>query len=455
MKLPKFRLRRQRVGVVGLYRSGKTVFLTSLINHLQNHNPRQFRLGRGDVKLIFAGQREPSRFAPFPYLQYRNELVNARQWPTKTRGISEYTFGYYRSDWHVTRGEMTLVDFPGERLADLMMAKASYDQWSDLLITIFRNHDEYRALAEPYLGAFDAGVPAESAVIEGYRQLLLRLFLGFRPIVSPSAFLLSPQGHWLGDVPEAQYLDRCFSGLDAARQFAPMPAAARQQQPDLRKAFAQRYDEYRREIALPLARWMRGCDALTVLLDVTTLLAAGEGMYQGNRELLSHLIQQLSPGKGYFGLSADVLSTVLSPVHGPLSALLDLNWHEIDRVAFVATKADKVHESDRPRLADLVREMTEGLIAAHQARAVSLEVGYFACAAVKSTRSVSEGKLQAFVGAGAEPSLFAPSRVPEQWPPTWQHGQFLFPNVEPWIPPRRDAAPDHIELDRVADFLMG
>src|SRR5690554_7876476 len=81
MKLPKFRLRRQRVGVVGLYRSGKTVFLTSLINHLQNHNPHHFRLGRGDVKLTYSGNLKPSRFAEFPYLQYRNQLVNAKEWP--------------------------------------------------------------------------------------------------------------------------------------------------------------------------------------------------------------------------------------------------------------------------------------------------------------------------------------------------------------------------------------
>jgi len=454
MKLPKFRLRRQRVGVVGLYRSGKTVFLTSLINHLQNHNPHHFRLGRGDVKLTYSGNLKPSRFAEFPYLQYRNQLVNAKEWPVKTREVSEYCCRYYRSDWRVSRGELSIVDFPGERLADLMMAKASYDEWSDIILAIFRNHQEYSSLAGSYLDIIDGGELSEAAVIDAYRQLLLTLFLAFRPVVSPSSFLLSPEGRWLGDVGQDQRMDQCFSGLDASKQFSPLSDDARRRNPQLRKRFARRYEEYRQQIALPLAKWMKSCDALTVLIDVTTLLAGGEGMYQGNRELLGNLMQQLTPGRNYFGISVDILSRVLAPVHCPLNYLLDLNWHEISKVAFVATKADKVHESDRQRLCDLVKEMTEPLIASHRERAVSLDVGYFACAAVKSTRSTANGKLQAFVGED-HPSAFTPSHVPEQWPKTWQYGTYKFPNMAPWVPPRRDAAPDHIELNRVVDFLIG
>ena len=32
----------KRIGIVGLYRSGKTVFMTSLINHLSRHDPLRF-----------------------------------------------------------------------------------------------------------------------------------------------------------------------------------------------------------------------------------------------------------------------------------------------------------------------------------------------------------------------------------------------------------------------------
>ena len=40
-----------RVGVVGLYSAGKTVLLTSLINHLQDHDPDRFPLGSKETRL--------------------------------------------------------------------------------------------------------------------------------------------------------------------------------------------------------------------------------------------------------------------------------------------------------------------------------------------------------------------------------------------------------------------
>jgi len=456
MKVPKFRLRRQQVGVIGLYRSGKTVFLTSLINHLQNHNASRFPVGK-QARVWFDGELKAVRFEPFPYKERRDLLVNTRRWPEKTRGVSEYGCRYYRSDWHLSRGELSLLDFPGERLADLIMVHASYAQWSDFLLTLFHDHAEYRGLADPYLDLLKQDGLEEGRVIDVYRQLMLGLFMAFRPVVSPSAFLLAPDGRWIGDpdIARDRVMDHCFSGLSADAQFAPLSAEARERFPALHKQFAKRYGAYKRQIALPLSGWMRSCDALVVLVDVTALLAGGEGMYQGNRELLRNLIDLLKPGKSLFGLSMDLLQNVLYPFDNrPLKRVVDLGWQALSRIAFVATKADKVHESDRDRLRDLVREMTEGLVASHQVKAAALDVGYFACAAVKSTRSTSDGKLQAYLGPDAPLTSFTPARVPETWPMTWKHGEFLFPNVAPWVPSRRDAPPDHIELNRVADFLM-
>ena len=40
-----WRTAERRVGVVGLSYAGKTVFLTSLINHLEHHDADRFRIG--------------------------------------------------------------------------------------------------------------------------------------------------------------------------------------------------------------------------------------------------------------------------------------------------------------------------------------------------------------------------------------------------------------------------
>ena len=49
----------RRIGVIGLQGSGKTVLLTSLINHLMHHDPRRFPLGDGNVEVTHFVQELP------------------------------------------------------------------------------------------------------------------------------------------------------------------------------------------------------------------------------------------------------------------------------------------------------------------------------------------------------------------------------------------------------------
>jgi predicted YcjX-like family ATPase len=74
-----------RIGVVGLYASGKTVFLTSLINHLRNHDPGRFRLGDGTVTLRKFREHTPEPdWGQFEYERFRDAFVG-KCWPGKTR----------------------------------------------------------------------------------------------------------------------------------------------------------------------------------------------------------------------------------------------------------------------------------------------------------------------------------------------------------------------------------
>src|SRR6266508_2142376 len=49
MPLLPWKTAERRIGVLGPNWAGKTVFLTSLINHLSSHDPRYFHLGSGRV----------------------------------------------------------------------------------------------------------------------------------------------------------------------------------------------------------------------------------------------------------------------------------------------------------------------------------------------------------------------------------------------------------------------
>ena len=46
---------RIRVGVIGMYQSGKTVLLTALVNHLVSHDPDRLPLGADHTEIGFLG----------------------------------------------------------------------------------------------------------------------------------------------------------------------------------------------------------------------------------------------------------------------------------------------------------------------------------------------------------------------------------------------------------------
>jgi predicted YcjX-like family ATPase len=74
-----------RVGVVGLYNSGKTVLLTSLINHIQDHDPDRFPLRNAQTRTRkFTVLQPDAEWAAFNYTGHRDALVNRGKWPAKT-----------------------------------------------------------------------------------------------------------------------------------------------------------------------------------------------------------------------------------------------------------------------------------------------------------------------------------------------------------------------------------
>ena len=78
-----------RVGVVGLYSAGKTVLLTSLINHLQDHDPDRFPLGTPETRLRkFVTHKPDDGWDAFNYAGSRDALVHGGRWPAKTRDRS-------------------------------------------------------------------------------------------------------------------------------------------------------------------------------------------------------------------------------------------------------------------------------------------------------------------------------------------------------------------------------
>src|SRR6188472_1390205 len=123
-----------RLGVTGLSRAGKTVFITALIHGLT-------RGGRFPVFEPFAAGRiararlepQPDDAVPrFAYEDHVRTLIEERRWPNSTVDISELrlVIDYQRQNGADKTLTLDIVDYPGEWLLDLPLLQKSFEQWS-------------------------------------------------------------------------------------------------------------------------------------------------------------------------------------------------------------------------------------------------------------------------------------------------------------------------------------
>ena len=186
-----------RVGVVGLYNSGKTVLLTSLINHLKDYDPARFPLGDekkpASLRKFRLFPPEPG-WAAFPYDAFRDALVNRGRWPEKTRDRAQFVCRFERSDWTFSDCLLKLYDLPGERIADAAMLGRDFAAWSDHVIRLFQSDAVYRECAAPYLNALSQPLESPGKLLRAYRLALANLIWNYKPFISPSTFLLDTQG---------------------------------------------------------------------------------------------------------------------------------------------------------------------------------------------------------------------------------------------------------------------
>ena len=112
-----------RLGVTGLSRAGKTVFITALLHGL-------LRGGRFPVfEPLASGRIAGARLSPqpddavprFDYERHVRSLVTEREWPQSTRQISELrvVIDYQSAGGAMRTLTLDIVDYPGEWLLDL------------------------------------------------------------------------------------------------------------------------------------------------------------------------------------------------------------------------------------------------------------------------------------------------------------------------------------------------
>jgi uncharacterized protein len=445
------------LAVTGLSRSGKTVFITSLIHNLLSalHNPNRLPLFNvvGERRLIAANLEgaKAHRLPRFPYFANIEKMAGqVPDWPARTADISEIgveirfapanSVGRLLSEFTGNPAAVTLriVDYPGEWLLDLPLLEQSYAEWSRATLQVFRAGvraevaGDFLAYVARHGGHEVASEQVAREAHELYRASLIKARDQYGlSFLQPGRFLCPGT---LGEVP---YL--WFAPLDLGAEgdnLAPHTLAA---------LMADRFEVYKREVVTRFYEGhFRHYSRQIVLVDVLRSLLAGREAFEDTRRAIDAILESFRYGHG-----------------GTISKLL-FGSH-IDKVVFAATKADHVPDIQRDHLAALLRNMAAFPALEVKSRNAQLEV--MALASVISTaedaQEIDGQRVQVVVGrpvgAGKQSKFFV-GNVPIR-PPRVDAWGSPFLNVPVFEPPAIDPSPvdgiAHINLDLALDFLIG
>jgi predicted YcjX-like family ATPase len=445
-----------RLGVTGLSRSGKTVFITALVHGLlaASRWPVFEPQAQGRIARVRLEPQPDDGIPRFPYEDHLAALTGPREWPEGTKRISEIRLAIdFASNAGFMRGtEKTLtldiVDYPGEWLLDLPLLAQSYSEWSRRSIEAARRPPR-AALAEEWLAATAEAQPSGKGG-EAEARRLADKFTRYLKSCRDERVSLST-------LPPGRFLLPGEMEGSPALTFAPLDLQGREPAGDsLAALMEKRFESYKRLVVMPFyANHFATLDRQVVLVDALAALNAGPAALADLELALADVLTAFRPG------SNSILSSMLA--------------RRIDRILFAATKADHLHQTSHDRLEALLKRLTDRAI--RRAEFAGARVEPIALASLRATRETTVTRrgqsLPCIVGtpmpgeqAGGE--TFDGSREVAVFPgelPADPTGLFAGPDAfrgedyrfVRFLPPKADPvqALPHIRLDRAVEFLIG
>ncbi len=438
-----------RLGVTGMARSGKTVFITSLVANLLDRGrmPQLAAHAEGRIEAAFL-QPQPDDLVPrFEYEAHLAAMTGAQPvWPESTRAISELRVtlrvkpaGMFAGLQGARTVHLDIVDYPGEWLLDLSLMDKTFAQWSGEVLTALKAREE----AAGYLAALE-GVDGAAELDEPQAQELAAVFATYLNEARSAGYSDCTPGRFLlpGDLEGSPVLT-----------FAPLPEAGKAGRRSLWRAFERRFEAYKARVVAPFFRdHFSRLDRQVVLVDALGAIHAGPRAVEDLRSGLRDTLGAFKPGRNSF-----------------LTRLL--RGKRVEKVLFAATKADHLHHSQHPQLTAVMQALTRD--AADRAQFAGAGTEAMSLASLRATveetvahegkpldcvrgRLLDSGKQAAFY-PGALPEdpgvLLNPAR---QGAEAWLGQDYQVMKFAPApLTLRPGEGPPHIRLDRAAQFLIG
>lgn len=438
-----------RLGVTGLSRAGKTVFITGLVANLLDRGrmPQLSAQAAGRIDSVWL---QPQPDVTLPRFDYEGHLAaltgDAPRWPDSTRAVSELRLSFrVRPDGWLSGltgpriVHLDIVDYPGEWLMDLGLLDKTYADWSDEVLTRLSK----RAEAAEFMAtarAEDGSLPLSEPRAQALAALFTTYLSGARTAgwadCTPGRFLLP------GDLAGSPVLT-----------FAPLPRPASTPRGSLWHEMERRFEGYKSKVVRPFFRdHFARVDRQIVLADVLGAIHQGPQALEDLRRVMADVLAAFRPGR-----------------NGWLTSLL--GGKRVERILLAATKADYLHHSQHPALTNIMQAMLREArdraeFAGALTGAMSLS-GFRATVEETVTRDgVALDCVRGRLGDGRVVAMY-PGRLPDdpsrllsparQGADRWLDAEFGLMAFEP--PLRMSRKPGegqpHIRLDRAMEFLIG
>lgn len=438
-----------RLGVTGLSRAGKTVFITGMVANLlaRGRMPQLRAEAQGRIEAVYL---QPQPDVTLPRFDYEGHMAaltgDDPRWPASTRAISELRLSFrvrpggLFASWKGPRVlHVDIVDYPGEWLLDLGLLDESYESWSEATLVRLEKRKEaaeFMALARAEDGSLRLEEAKAQALAASFTAYLTAARDLGRVDCTPGRFLLP------GDLAGSPVLT-----------FAPLPKPASTPRSSLWREMERRFEAYKSRVVTPFFRdHFSKIDRQIVLMDVLGAIHQGPRAVEDLRRTMAEVLGAFRPGRNSW----------LTGLFG---------GRRVERILFAATKADHLHHEQHPALTGI----TTALLAEAKARAdfSGARTEALSLASLRATvedrleregesvacvrgRLLATGK-QAAMYPGLLPSdparLLSPAREGAE---KWLDADYSLMGFAPArLTLKPGEGPPHIRLDRAVEFLIG
>lgn len=438
-----------RLGVTGLSRSGKTVFITSLVASLLSRGrmPQLSAAVQGRIVSAFL-QPQPDDTVPrFDYETHLAAMTGSNpHWPESTRAVSQLRISFRVQPAGILGGmrrpktvHLDIVDYPGEWLLDLPLMGLSYAEWSAQALALVDQRPSHAGEFTELMSNVDPARKLDELTAQWLAQSYTKYLGASRAVgfsaCAPGRFMMPGE----------------LEGSPALT-FSPLPDVGADRG-SLYREFARRFEAYKTKVVKPFFRdHFARIDRQIVLIDALGAVHHGPQAVADLQLAMVDVLQAFKPGQNSW-----------------MSSLLGKK--RVEKILFAATKADHLHHSQHQQMAGLVQALVRD--AKDRAEFSGAETSSLALASLRTTVEETrdhEGQVLdcvrgTLLSTGKEAAMY-PGELPDDpaqilnaardGGQKWLDVDYAVMSFAPAkITLNPGEGPPHIRLDKAVEFLIG